>query len=67
MAAAAEKEILSPHLLCSCSVMSGECEATDESDQLTVLMAFPFFIFFNAEEAVEVGRRCEPLSEIACN
>lgn len=48
--------------------MSGECEATDESEQLSVLMALPFFLFLlNAEEAVEMGRRCEPLSEIACN
>lgn len=47
-------------LLC---LVSGRLQG--EPDQPTVLMAFTFgVVFFTAEEAVEVGRRCEPTSEI---
>lgn len=47
-------------LLC---LVSGRLQG--EPDQPTMLMAFTFgVVFFTAEKAVEVGRLCEPTSEI---
>ena len=68
-AAAVEQKNLSLHLLCSCCVTSGECEATGwvRAAHRTHGL-YLWGVFFTAEEAVEVGRQwCEPLAEIASN
>lgn len=68
IAAAVEEETLSLHLLCSCWVMSGECEATGWVRPAHHAHGHYFWsCFLLQRKQWKWGRQCQPLSEIASN